>query len=61
MPNFEGWGDGLGAFTVSHREKNMVVDYIKNQQIHHKKLSFTVDLIQLFKEHEIEYDEKYLL
>jgi len=58
---FDGWGNGYGAFTVGHKHKNRVVEYIKNQQVHHAKLSFREEIIQLFEEHGIVYDEKYLL
>ncbi|MGK2864590.1 MAG: IS200/IS605 family transposase [Chitinophagaceae bacterium] len=31
FPEFEGWQDGYGAFTYSVREKDMIINYIKNQ------------------------------
>ncbi len=37
------------------------VEYVKNQQEHHKKTTFREEYIALLKEHGIEYDEKYLL
>ena len=36
-------------------------DYIKNQKRHHKKETFRNEYINLLKEHQIEFDEKYLL
>ena len=33
--SFSGWQDGYGAFTYSIREKDMIIDYIKNQKEHH--------------------------
>lgn len=59
FPNFEGWNVGYCALTYSHRDKDMIVNYIRNQQEHHKKESFTDELKRLLKEEEIEYDEKY--
>ena len=38
-----------------------MVEYVKNQQEHHKKITFREEYIALLKEHGIEYDEKYLL
>ena len=38
-----------------------LIEYVKNQEEHHKKLSFRDEYIELLKEHEIEFDEKYLL
>jgi putative transposase len=35
------WGRGYGAFTVSESVLNKVVQYIENQEEHHKKKTFT--------------------
>jgi REP element-mobilizing transposase RayT len=59
FPNFEGWADGYAALTYSWRDKAMIVNYIKNQQEHHKKESFKDELRRLLNEHGIEIDEKY--
>ncbi len=61
FPAFEGWQDKYGAFTYSVREKNMIINYIKNQKEHHKKESFYDEFKRLLIENEIEFDEKYLL
>jgi putative transposase len=57
--NFNGWADGYAAFTYAWKDKNMIVNYIKNQQEHHKKETFEEELKRLLKEFGIEYDEKY--
>ena len=59
FPEFEGWADGYAALTYSWKDKDMIVNYIKNQQGHHKKESFEEELRRLLKEHGIEFDEKY--
>jgi len=56
---FEGWADGYAALTYSWRDKEMIVNYIKNQQEHHKKESFDDELRRLLKEQGVEVDEKY--
>lgn len=68
FPAFEGWQDSLsrsfgryGAFTYSAREKDMIINYIKNQKEHHKSESFYDEFKRLLIENEIEFDEKYLL
>lgn len=38
--NFNGWQDGYGAFTYSVKEKNRLIEYVKNQEEHHKIVSF---------------------
>lgn len=59
--NFTAWQDGYGAFTYSIKEKDKLIEYVKNQEEHHKKISFKEEYIELLKEHKIEFDEKYLL
>ncbi len=58
--NFTGWQDGYGAFTYSIKEKDRLVEYVKNQEIHHKTLTFQEEFIALLKEHGIAYDERYM-
>ncbi|HDL01105.1 MAG TPA: transposase, partial [candidate division Zixibacteria bacterium] len=61
FPNFRGWQEGYGAFTYSVSAKDNLIDYVKNQKEHHRKESFRDEYNRLLKEHEIEFDEKYLL
>ncbi|MFN8416598.1 MAG: IS200/IS605 family transposase [Cytophagaceae bacterium] len=59
--HFNGWQNGYGAFTYSIKDKDSVVEYIKNQEQHHKTVSFKEEYINLLKQHDIEFEEKYLL
>lgn len=59
--NFKGWQDGYGAFTYSIEEKNNLIEYIKNQEAHHKVKNFKEEYISLLKEHGIDFEEKYLI
>ena len=59
--NFKSWQEGYGAFTYTIREKDKLIEYVKNQEEHHKTISFMDEFKELLKEHEIEFDEKYLL
>lgn len=61
FPNFNGWQDGYGAFTYSISAKNNLIEYVKNQKEHHRKVSFRDEYKELLREHQIEFDEKYLL
>lgn len=54
------WQDGYGAFTVSKSHTQNVINYIKNQRVHHSQQSFEEEFVELLKLHEVEYDEKYL-
>ncbi|MDQ6761892.1 MAG: transposase [Bacteroidota bacterium] len=40
FPLFEGWQDGYGVYTYSAREKDMIINYVKNQKEHYKAESF---------------------
>jgi REP element-mobilizing transposase RayT len=58
---FEAWQEGYGAFTYSIREKDMIINYVKNQKEHHRKETFHNEFKRLLIENEIEFEEKYLL
>ncbi len=60
FPGFSGWQDGYGAFTYSIKDKDRLIEYVKNQKEHHKTKSFKEEYIELLNEHGIEFDEKYL-
>jgi putative transposase len=54
------WQIGYGAFSVSWSQVDAVVKYIQNQEEHHKKFDFRQEFLKLLKNHEVEFDEKYL-
>ena len=58
--DFSGWQDKYGAFTYSIKDKDRLIEYVKNQKKHHKTKSFKEEFIELLNEHEIDFDEKYL-
>jgi REP element-mobilizing transposase RayT len=59
--NFTGWQNGYGAFTYSIKEKDILIEYIKNQEEHHRTISFKEEFVQLLEDHQVVFDEKYLL
>ena len=61
FPNFKGWQDGYGAFTYSIKERDTIINYIKNQKEHHKTEVFIDEFRRLLIENGIEFDDKYLL
>ena len=61
FPEFNGWQVGYGAFTYSFKDKDKLIEYVKNQEEHHATKSYIEELIELLKEHGIEYDERYLI
>ena len=58
---FNGWQDGYGAFTYSIKEKDRLIEYVKNQEEHHRRKTYKEELVQLLKEHEVAFDDKFLL
>ncbi len=61
FPKFNGWQDGYGAFTYSIGAKDNLINYVKNQEEHHRKKTFLEEYKELLIENGIEFDEKYLL
>jgi putative transposase len=54
------WQQGYAAFTISKRERDKVIKYINNQESHHKEVAFKDEYLNLLKEHDIIFDERYL-
>ena len=57
--SFDGWADGYAALTYSYREKDKLINYIKNQQSHHKKESFEEELRRILESQGIEIDDRF--
>ncbi len=54
------WQKGFGAFSYSKSQVPDVINYILNQEEHHRKKTFRQEYTELLKLFEVEYDEKYL-
>jgi REP element-mobilizing transposase RayT len=54
------WQDGFGAFSCSQNQVKIVIDYILNQERHHKKNTFKEEYVQFLKDFNVEYDNQYL-
>lgn len=50
VQNWMGWQEGYGGFTVSYLEKNKVIQYIIDQEEHHRRVSFLDEYTQLLRE-----------
>jgi putative transposase len=55
-----GWQEKYGAFSVSVSQLDKIIQYIRNQPKHHKKMTFQEEFLELLKKHRVEYDERYL-
>ena len=59
FPAFQGWEEGYAAFTYSFKEKEVLINYIKNQQEHHQKEDTQDELKRLWIENGLEADGRY--
>ena len=55
-----GWQRGYGAFSVSHSALPAVVNYVRDQERHHRGLSFEEELTILLTKHGIDFDTRHL-
>ena len=54
------WQTGYGAFSVSESNKSAVIEYIVNQETHHRKMTFQEEIRALLKKHSVRFDEVYI-
>ena len=54
------WQEGYGAFSYSKSQINQVINYIQNQELHHKKKTFKEEYLDFLEKFEIDYDEKFI-
>jgi putative transposase len=55
------WQTGYGAFTVGYSNKESVVNYIENQEVHHKTVSFDEEFKGMLEKLGILYDPRFVL
>lgn len=54
------WQTGFSAFSYSRSQIDDVVEYIKNQEIHHKRMTFQEEYLEFLKRFDVSYDPKYV-
>lgn len=54
------WQEGYAAFSYSRSQRDTVINYIMQQEEHHRKKSFKEEYLEILKNFEVDYDEKYL-
>jgi len=55
---FKAWGEGYAALSCSLRDKDKIIQYIINQQEHHKKVTFKDEYLSFIKAMGLEFDER---
>ena len=61
FPKFDGWSRSYCALTYSQNEKDSIINYIKSQKEHHKRVSFRDELLGMLRESGVEVDMKYFM
>ncbi|TAL60350.1 MAG: IS200/IS605 family transposase [Bacteroidetes bacterium] len=54
------WQEGFGGVSVSHSQLDVVINYIKNQEEHHKRKTFKEEYMEMLKKYCIDYKDAYL-
>jgi REP element-mobilizing transposase RayT len=55
-----GWQVKYGSFSVSVSQLDKTIQYIRNQEAHHRRMTFQEEFLALLKRHRVEYDPRYL-
>ena len=54
------WQAGYGAFSINQSQIHFVQKYIQCQEEHHRKYSFQEEYLEILRQYQMEYDERYL-
>jgi len=54
------WQAGYGAFSVSASNEKQVVRYIRDQERHHRRMTFQEEFIALSRKHGVAFEERFL-
>lgn len=54
------WQRGYSGFTYSKSQRNSVIQYIMNQDNHHKTRTFREEYFEILRKFEMEVDERYI-
>ncbi len=54
------WQTGFGAFTYSHSQLTNVINYIQNQEEHHKSKTFKEEYVEFLKLYNVDFKNEYL-
>ncbi len=61
FPDFPGWQVGYGAFTYHISMKPVLINYVLNQEKHHKGITFREEMIYLLNDNLVSFKEEYLI
>ena len=56
FPRFRGWGKEYGAFSCCIRDKDAIINYIKNQRVHHGTKTFEQEYRDMIERSGLEWN-----
>lgn len=54
------WQEGFGAFSYGKSQITQVIDYIKNQELHHEKRTFLEEYKDFLEKFEVDFDQRFI-
>jgi putative transposase len=60
FPDFISWQEGFSAFSYQKSAIDDLVSYVRKQKVHHKRQTFVEELLEFYREFEVEFDLRYL-
>lgn len=54
------WQEGYGAFSYSKADVPNIIQYINHQEKHHKRKTFLEEYLEILKELDIEFDDRFV-
>ncbi len=60
LPGKFSWQEGYGGFSYSRSQRHNVIQYIMNQEEHHKISSFREEYLKLLERFDIDFDDQYV-
>jgi REP element-mobilizing transposase RayT len=59
VPSFS-WQAGYGAFSIGESQVDTVIRYIRNQEEHHRKVTYQEEYRRFLERYKVAYDERYV-
>lgn len=60
VPGRFSWQEGFGGFSYGKSQIDNIIDYIKQQEIHHRRKSFIEEYIEFLEKSEVSYNEHFI-
>jgi putative transposase len=54
------WQKGYGVFSYSQSQKDAVIKYVLNQELHHRKKTFKSEYLELLERFEVSFEQRFL-